>query len=100
MKNTAKLVLKGLLVIVLFTGSTIALSSIGVKSVNEAKAAVSYQQVYTYLVNHGYTVITLEETFLRSDENWIAHTIKNGIHYWTTVIVEGSQIVTANDVPM
>ena len=78
MKNAAKLVLKGLLVIVLFTGSTIALSTSGVKSVNEAKAAVSYQQAYQYLVNHGYTVITLEETYLRSDENWIAHTILNG----------------------
>lgn len=100
MKNTAKLVLKGLLVIVLFTGSSIALSSIGVKSVNEAKAAVSYQQANQYLVNRGYTVVTLEETFLRSDENWIAHTIKNGIHYNTTVIVSGSSIVGVSDSPM
>lgn len=100
MKNTAKLVLKGLLVIVLFTGSTIALSTIGVKSVSEAKASVSYEQVYKYLVSKGYEVITLDPISGSKGPDWIAHTIKNGIHYWTTVVVEGEQIVTTNDVPM
>lgn len=98
MKNLSKTLLKGLLVITLFTGISTVLSTSGIKTVNEAHAAVSYQQVYSYLVNNGYTVITLEETFLRSDENWIAHTVKNGIHYWTTIIVEGSTIVGHNDV--
>lgn len=100
MKNTAKLVLKGLLVIVLFTGSSLALSTVGVKSVSEAKAAVSYQQVYQYLVNRGYTVITLNPIDQSKGSNWIAHTILNGIHYWTTVHVSGNEIIVTTDVPM
>lgn len=100
MKNTAKLVLKGLLVIVLFTGSSIALSSIGVKSVNEAKAAVTYQMAYQYLVNRGYTVVTLDPIAGTKGPNWIAHTIKNGVHYWTTVYTTGDSIVGHTDVPM
>ena len=100
MKNTAKLLLKGLLVIVLFTGTTIALSTIGVKSVNEAKAAVSYQQVNTYLINNGYTVVTLNPISGSKGGDWIAHTIKNQIHYWTTVDCNGTEIIGQTDVPM
>lgn len=100
MKNVAKLVLKGLLVIVLFTGSTIALSTVGVNSVSEAKAAVSYQQVYQYLVNHGYTVITLNPIDQSKGSNWIAHTVVNGIHFWTTIYVSGDSIIGVSDIPM
>lgn len=100
MKNTAKLVLKGLLVIVLFTGSSLALSTVGVKSVNEARADVSYQQVYQYLVNRGYTVITLNPVDDSRGANWIAHTVLNQVHYWSTVYVEGDEIVGVISVPM
>ena len=100
MKNTAKLVLKGLLVIVLFTGSSIALSTIGVKSVSEAKAAVSYQMAYQYLVNNGYTVVTLDPIAGTKGPNWIAHTIKNGVHYWTTIHTTGSEIIGHTDIIM
>ena len=99
MKNTTKLVLKGLLIIVLFTGVSISLSTTGVKSVNEANAAVSYQQVYQYLVNNGYQVITLNPITGYKTEDWIAHTVKNQIHYWTTVDVNGNAIIGVLDVP-
>lgn len=100
MKNTAKLVLKGLLVIILFTGTSIALSTFGVKSVNEAKAAVSYEQVYQYLVSRGYVVVTLDPISGSKGPDWIAHTIKNQIHYWTTVDVNGTEIVGHSDIPL
>jgi len=99
MKNTVKLVVKGLLVIVLFTGSTIALSTFGVKTVNEAKAYVSYEYVYQYLLNRGYEVITLEPVVGPKTEDWIAHTVKQGVHFWTTVHVSGTQIIGISDVP-
>ena len=100
MKNTAKLVLKGLLIIVLFTGSSIALSSIGVKTVSEAKAAVSYQQVYQYLVNRGYQIITLNPIDSSKGSNWIARTVLNGVHYSTTVYVSGDAIIGVVDMPV
>lgn len=99
MKKTAKLVLKGLLVIVLFTGSTIALTTIGVKAVNEAKAAVSYEQVYKYLTDRGYVVNTLDLVDGRGPD-WVAKTVLNGINYNTTVHVQGDEIVGNTDVPM
>lgn len=86
--------------IVLFTGTSIALSTAGVRTVNEAKAAVSYDQVYQYLVNRGYTVVTLEPVSGAKETNWIAHTIKNNVHYWTTVYVSGNQIINSTDVVM
>lgn len=100
MKNAVKLVLKGLFVIVLFTGLSITLSTVGVKSVSEAKAAASYQQVYQYLNNNGYTVVTLNRVKDQSSLDWISHTIKNGIHYWTTVHVLGNQIIDHTDIPL
>lgn len=98
MKNIGKILVKVVLVIVLFTSATVALSSFGVKSVSEAKAAVSYQQVYAYLVNHGYTVITLSPC--PRNENWIAHTTKEGFHLQTTILVEGDEIWGTSDVAL
>ncbi len=100
MKNTAKLVLKGLLVIVLFTSISISLSTSGVKIVNEAKAAVSYQQVYQYLVNGGYQVITLNPIVGHKGSSWIAHTIINQVHYSTTIHVSGNEIIGQTDIPL
>ena len=98
MKNIGKFIIKALVVIVLFTGTSIGLSSVGVKSVSEAKAAVSYQQVYAYLVSRGYTVVSLKP--YGNSANWMSHTIFDGIHYQTTVLVEGNQIIGVLDSPM
>ncbi len=100
MKSILKLVVKGVLVIVLFAGTSIALSSAGVKSVNEAKAAVSYQVVYQYLVSRGYEVISLKPINGSKDSDWIAHTVKNQVHYWTTVDVSGNSIIGTTDIIM
>ncbi|CAN5383681.1 hypothetical protein BH10BAC1_BH10BAC1_21300 [soil metagenome] len=100
MKNTAKLVLKGLLVIVLLTGSSIALSTAGINSGTEAKAAMSYQVVYQYLVNRGYQVVTLEPIAGTKGPNWTSHTILNGVHYMTTVYVQGNEIIGQTDAPL
>ena len=98
MKQIAKNVLKGLLIIVLFTGGSIVLSTKGVKTISEASACVKAQDVIDYLEALGYHVVSLRE--IEGTENWSCHTILNGIHYNTTVIVEGDQIVTSTDILM
>ncbi len=98
MKNIGKLLIKAFAVFVLFTGISVGLSTVGVSSVSEARAAVSYQQVYQYLVDHGYTVITLDP--VPRSLNWIAHTTLNGFHLMSTVHVEGDQIIVITDAPM
>ena len=100
MKRSFKLLIKGLFIIILFTVGSIALSTTGVKTVSEANAAVSYQTVYSYLVAHGYMVVTLNPAPGDRTENWLAHTTKNGVHYWSTVYVSGTAIVNNTDVPM
>ena len=92
MKNLASSLLKGLLVIVLFTGGSFVLSTTGVKTVNEAQAAVSEAQVIEYLEECGYQVISANPK-PNTMEDWICHTIFNGEHRWTTVYVSGSCIV-------
>ena len=102
MKRSLKNLIKVVSIIVLFTGSSIALSTAGVKTVSEANAAVSSQAVYNYLVSRGYTVITLNPASEggAKTENWIAHTVLNNINYSTTVYVSGTQIIGNTDVPM
>jgi len=100
MKRTANFLLKGLIVIVLFTTTNIGLSSVGVNAVSEAKAAVSYQQVYQYLVSRGYEVVSLKPITSYRTEDWVSHTILNGIHYMTTIHVQGNEIIVTTDVPM
>ena len=100
MKNLFKNLLKGLLVIVLFTGSTIALSTTGLKTVSEAKAAVSYEQVYQHLVSLGYEVITLNPITGSKGPDWTAHTVRDQIHYSTFVDVNGTQIVAVESTPL
>jgi hypothetical protein len=98
MKKIAASVLKGLLVIALFTGGTVVLSTAGVKMVNEANAA-TYNQVYEYLVTRGYIVVTLNEG-TRACPDWTAHTIKNNIHYTTTIHCTENGIVGNTDVAL
>lgn len=98
MKQSTKFFIKALLVIVLFTTGSIALSTVGIKSVSEAKAAVSQQQVIQYLTAKGYTVITMAP--YKGTADWIGHTILNGRDYMTHVYVTDNQIVGNEDVAM
>jgi hypothetical protein len=98
MKRIAKSVLKGLLIVVLFTGGTVVLSTTGVKTVNEANAA-TYNQVYEYLVTNGYTVLTLEPK-AGTKYDWIAQTSKNGVRYLTTIYCTDLCVVGNADIPM
>lgn len=98
MKQFVKTALKGLLIIVLFTGGSIALSTMGAKTVNTASAA-TYNQVYEYLVARGYTVISLcPQTDGKYD--WQAVTIKHDITYNTIIYCTATSIVTNTDTPM
>lgn len=97
MKSFSKSVLKALIVVVLFTGGSIALSTTGVKTVNEANAA-TYNQVYEYLLTRGYTVHTLARK-TGTEFDWIAHTTKNGVQYWTTVYCDATSIWGNSDAP-
>ena len=98
MKNLSKTLVRGLLVIVLFTGISVGLSTSGIKTINEAHAAVSKQQVNSYLVNRGYTVYSINP--IQNTTNFICQTKLNGINYWTTVYTDGTNIIGIYDVPM
>lgn len=93
MKQIVRSVLKGLLIVVLFTGGSVALSTAGAKTVNEASAA-SYAQVYEYLVNNGYTVLDLN---MGKNSCWVGHTIKDSRYYLTTVYCDSSGNITGNN---
>lgn len=97
MKQFSKAVLKGLLIIVLFTGGSIALSTTGVKTVSEAKAA-TYNQVYEYLLSKGYTVNSLAPK-QGTQYDWTANTVKNGNLYITTIYCTENSIVGHADYP-
>ena|SRR6218665_304953 len=98
MKQIAKTVLKGLFVVVLFTAGSVALSTTGVKTVSEANAAVSYNQVYEYLVSHGYTVISIAPS-QTAKFDWVAQTIKDGRQYTTTILCNSVGIVGQTNEP-
>src|SRR3954465_4301925 len=100
MKNLSKMIVKTLVITGFLTAGTAALSTSGVQTISEARAAVSYQTAYTYLTNHGYTVLSLQETPERANEDWIAHTVKNNVNYTTTVLVSGTSIIGVEDVVM
>jgi len=100
MKKLSKMLAKGVFVITLFTGISVALSTSGIKTVNEAHAAATYQQVYVYLSNQGYTIVTLSPIITLRTEDWTAHTILNGVHFTTTVHVYNSIITGHEDVVM
>lgn len=98
MKNLSKTLVKVLFVIVLFTGITAGLSTSGIKTINEANAAVSKQQVNSYLVNRGYSVYSINA--IQGTNNFICQTQLQGVNYWTTVYTDGTNITGINDVPM
>ena len=99
MKQIAKTVLKGLLVVVLFTAGSVALSTTGAQAVNAANATVSYNQAYAYLVENGYTVISIAPS-QTAKFDWVAQTIKNGRYLITTVTCTSVGIVAHSDEPM
>ncbi|HEX8515914.1 MAG TPA: hypothetical protein VF868_06925 [Bacteroidia bacterium] len=99
MKQIGRSVLKALLVLTLFTGSTAVLSTVGVNSVNTANAA-TYNQVYEYLCSNGYTVVSLEQYTNGYKYEWIAHTIKRDIHYTTIISCTATSVVGNSDTPM
>ena len=99
MKQFSKTLIKGLLVIVLFTTRSVVLSTSGAKTVNAASAAIGYNQVYEYLVSKGYTVSSLTQD-TTSKYNWIAHTTLGGRNYCTTIYCTSDQIIGNADVIM
>jgi hypothetical protein len=97
MKTLRKTLFKGVVIVTLFTTVSVGLSTTGIKTVNEANAAVSYQQVYSYLINTGHQVVTLSPY---GQKNWTSHTIINGVHYTTFVQTDGTNIVGHMDIPI
>gem|GEM_PF-6140549 len=76
------------------------LTSAGPKAVSVVgTSGVTYNQVYEYLVARGYTVISLcPSTTAKYD--WVAHTVKNQVHYNTTVFCDATSIVGNQDVSL
>jgi hypothetical protein len=95
MKRIGKTLLKVLLLVVLFTGTSLVLSTTGIKTVSEAKAAVTDEQVLDYLQQLGYKVVKLKQ--VNGSDDWIAYTCFNGSYYKTTVHVQGDQIIDHED---
>ena len=98
MKKLTLNVLKGLLVLLFFTSTSIILSTAGVKTVSEVQANVTEAQVVDYLEEYGYEVVSAAPKS-NSIADWTCHTIMNGKHYWTTVKVVGNNIIEHTDVP-
>jgi hypothetical protein len=98
MKRIAKSVFKILLVVVLFTGGSIALSTSGINTVSEARAATQ-SQVTEYLLANGYTIQSLGPKEATKFD-WIAMTTKNGVHYSTTIYCTETSIIGNTDVAL
>lgn len=97
MKKAIRIIAKTLFATVLLTTSIVLVNTNGVNTVSEAKAA-TYQQVYNYLTSRGYEVISLAPY---AKYQWLAHTVKDGRHYWTTVFENSAgEIVGQTDMPM
>ncbi len=95
MKRIGKILLKMLLLVAIFTTTSLVLSTSGVKIVSEARADVSGKQVYMYLTDLGYQVLQLRQ--VQGSEDWQAYTYINGNYYLTTVYVKGDQIIDHED---
>lgn len=80
--------LKGLFIIVLFTGTSIALATNGISTVNSASAAVTSGTVVLYLESIGYQVFQVVPMY--GTNNWIAITSDNNGKYWITKVYYSS----------
>jgi len=98
MKKLNSSLVKGLLVIILFTVGSVVVSTTGVKTVNEAEANVGEAEVVEYLEECGYQVISAARK-PNTISDWICHTYKASRHYWTTVHVSGNNLIGQTDVP-
>jgi hypothetical protein len=101
MKKVFTNVLKGLLVIILFTGTSVVLFTSDVRTVSEAQAQegqshsqafVTEAQVIEYLEEYGYEVVSCSPK-PNTIGNWVAHTILDGKHYHIVIAVSGNNIV-------
>lgn len=100
MKAKIKIIRKALFLVVLLSSSSIALNVVGVNVVSEAHASVSEAQVYQYLVDRGYQILSIKRgSTQRLMSTWLADTIKNGIRYNTTVYCDENGIIGHGDVP-
>lgn len=100
MKKKIKNFSKVLLIIVLLTASTITLNVIGINVISEAHASVSEGQIYQYLTDRGYQVLSIRRgSTQRLMSTWYADTIKNGIRYNTTVYCNENEIIGHGDMP-
>jgi hypothetical protein len=95
MKLIGKTLLKALLLVVLFTATSVVLSTSGVKTISEARAGVKGQDVIDYLTGLGYTIIDLKQ--IEDSDDWVSHTILNGHYYLTIVHVRGNTIIDHED---
>ncbi len=85
------------LIVGLFFGTMTILSTQGVKTVSEAQAAVSQEQVIDYLGEYGYEVVSANPK-PNTIADWICETYQGSHHYWTTVHVSGTTITGFDNV--
>lgn len=92
MKKLLVNLLKGLLVVILFTGTSVLLfSTADVKTVNEAQANVDETQVIDYLEECGYQVVGCSPK-PNTVSDWMANVTLNGRNYQVVVHVSGNNI--------
>ena len=99
MKTLFVNLLKGSLVIILFTGASVALyTAVDVRTVNEARANVDETQVIDYLEEYGYQVISCNHK-PNTISDWTAAIIYEGHHYIANVHVSGDEIIGHEIIP-
>lgn len=103
MKRIKRLLIRCILVVSIFSITSITLSVSGLGIIDEANAAVGEYEARQYLINNGYEVLSLQQCSgspgSRNSFNWIAHTIKNGEHFWTTVFCTATEVIGHGDSP-
>jgi len=91
MKTLLTNLLRGLLVVILFTGTSVVLFTTDVKIVSEAQANVGEAEVIEYLEYCGYQVISVtpkENTI----SDWKAQVYADGVYSIVIVNVTGNNI--------
>lgn len=93
MKKLLVNLLKGLLVVILFTGTSVLLfTTADVKTVNEAQANVDETQVIDYLEECGYQVVGCSPK-PNTVSDWTARVVSGNRQYNVIVHVSGNEIV-------
>lgn len=103
MKSIKRLLVRYIFVVSIFSIVSIALSISGAGIINNANAAVSEFEVRIYLNERDYNIVSLELLSegprTKNSVSWLAHTIKNGEHLWTTVYCSASEVIGHGDSP-